>query len=179
MSDDFPDDKDRRPYAYPPAIKKADIAHEYTKDKFEQQQVPKAPVRAIKIKGDALRNALRNGNPLDWNDIYERFVDLWQEARMVIWRAKHSRKGFKTYDEVKGKDVQTYLADDKLVLAGIDSTRAILDSLIKVRREAGNEATGIPRWAIERIERALRNHPEALNELLKDLAAESEKSVEQ
>jgi hypothetical protein len=34
------------------------------------------------------------------------------------------------------------------------------------------------RRAIERIERALRNHPEALNEMLKELAAEGEKQAE-
>ena len=49
--------------------------------------------------------------------------------------------------------------------------------MIKLRREMGHESTGIPRWAIERIERALRNHPEALNELLKELAAEDDRET--
>jgi hypothetical protein len=66
----------------------------------------------------------------------------------------------------------------KQVLAAIDTTRAVLDSLAKLRREMGHEATGIPRWAIERIERALRNHPEALNALLEELAADGEKQAE-
>jgi hypothetical protein len=61
-----------------------------------------------------------------------------------------------------------------VVFAAIDTTRGALDSLVKLRREMGNRNTGIPRWAIERIERALRNHPEALNELLKALANHDE-----
>ena len=77
-----------------------------------------------------------------------------------------------------GKSVLTFVADDRLVLQALDVTRGILDSLIKLRKEMGHDSTGIPRWAIERIERALRNHPEALNELLKELAAEGEKQTE-
>jgi hypothetical protein len=42
----------------------------------------------------------------------------------------------------------------------------------------GHEAAGIRRKAIERIERALRNHPAVLNELLRELAAEGEKQAE-
>jgi len=60
------------------------------------------------------------------------------------------------------------------VLAALDTSRGILDSIVKLRREMGPADTGIPRWAIERIERALRNHPEALNALLRELAAEEE-----
>ena len=59
--------------------------------------------------------------------------------------------------------------DEKQVLSAIDTTRAVLDSLVKLRREMGHEDTGIPRWAIERT---LRNHPEALEALLKELAIE-------
>jgi hypothetical protein len=58
------------------------------------------------------------------------------------------------------------------VLAALDTSRGILDSIVKLRREMGPADTGIPRWAIERIERTLRNHPEAQRELLKGLAAE-------
>jgi hypothetical protein len=64
------------------------------------------------------------------------------------------------------------------VLQAIDTTRGILDSMVKLRREMGHEATGIPYWAIERIQRALRNHPEALNALLRELAADSDKPAE-
>ena len=67
----------------------------------------------------------------------------------------------------------TFGVDEKQVLSAIDTTRAVLDSLVKLRREMGPE-TGIPRWAIERIECALRNHPAALKALLKELAAEEE-----
>ena len=44
--------------------------------------------------------------------------------------------------------------------------------IIKLSGEMSHDDTGIPRWAIERIERTLRNHPEAQRELLKELAAE-------
>ena len=44
--------------------------------------------------------------------------------------------------------------------------------IIKLSGEMSHDDTGIPRWAIERIERALRDHPEALYELPKELAAE-------
>jgi hypothetical protein len=74
--------------------------------------------------------------------------------------------------------VLTFGVDEKLVLQAIDTTRGILDSIVRLRREMGHEDTGIPRWAIARIECALRNHPEALNELLKELVAEGEKQVE-
>jgi len=39
----------------------------------------------------------------------------------------------------------------------------------------GHESTGIPRWAIEKIERALRDYPEAQRALLKELAAEDDR----
>ena len=112
-------------------------------------------------------------HPLDYSDIYERFIDLWQEARLAIWRAKHSKAGIKQWNAEEGRDVLTFGVDEKLVLAAIDTTRAVLYSLVKLRREMGPE-TGIPRWAIERIECALRNHPAALKALLKELAAEEE-----
>jgi hypothetical protein len=38
----------------------------------------------------------------------------------------------------------------------------------------GNQDTGFPRWAIEKIERALHNYPTALKALLKELADEDE-----
>ena len=42
----------------------------------------------------------------------------------------------------------TFGVHEKLGLAGIDTTRGILDSIIKLHREMGQETTGIPRWAI-------------------------------
>ena len=50
--------------------------------------------------------------------------------------------------------------------------------MMRLREKMGPETTGVPRWAIERIERALRDHPEALNALLKELAAEGEKETD-
>ena len=58
----------------------------------------------------------------------------------------------------EGREVLTFTVDEKQVLAAIDATRGILDSIVKLRREMGHQDTGIPRWAIERIERDLRNH---------------------
>lgn len=144
----------------------------------EQQKRPKAPLRALRIKGAELRAAVRTGNTLDWTDIHDRYVDLWQEARLTLWRAKHSKAGPPQNDPVTGKKILTFVPDEKLVLQTIDTTRALLDSMVKIRREMGHEASGIPRWAIERISSALRDHPSALNALLKDLAADTEKLAE-
>jgi hypothetical protein len=58
------------------------ISNEFRNGKTPQEKLPKAPFRAIIIKGNALRAAIRNGNRLDYSDLYERFVDLWQEARL-------------------------------------------------------------------------------------------------
>ena len=160
----------------PPEIPESSLPERVRPNKFRQQLLPRAPLRAIKIKGDQLRAAVRQGHQLDWDDIHERFVDLWQEARHTLWRAKHQKAGLKTWDPHTCKEVLSFTADDKLVLQAIDTVRGILDSMIKLRREMGHEATGIPRWAIERIEKALRGHPEALNQLLKELAAENDKA---
>jgi hypothetical protein len=165
-------------YKLPQPPEKHLVPNEYTAEKFRQQPPPKAPVRAIKIKGDQLRAAVRNGKQLDWADIHERFVDLWQEGRMCVWRAKHSKSALKVWDPHLQQHVQSFTVDEKLVLSALDTLRGILDSIVKVRREMGHDASGIPRWAIERIERALRNHPEAMSELLKELAAEDEKLAE-
>ena len=58
------------------------------------------------------------------------------------------------------------------MLAAIDTTRGILDSSVKLRREMATKIPAFRRWAIERIERALRNHPEARNAPLPELAAD-------
>lgn len=158
---------------YPPSTPEDKLPERFRPAKFKQSDLPRAPLRAIRIKGDQLRAAVRNGRQLDWSDIHERYVDLWQEARHTLWRAKHQKAGFKTWDPVSGKEVMGFTADDKLVLAAIDTIRGILDSMIKLRREVGHEATGIPRWAIERIEKELKHHPEALSALLKGLAEEA------
>lgn len=162
----------------PRPIPKKLIANEYTPDRFKQQPLDRAPLRAITIKGNALRAAMRNGNKLDWSDIHERYVDLWQEARLAIWRAKHKKAGVKTYDPHVGKEVLAFVADEGMILKALDTTRAIIDSMVKLRREVDHDSTGIPRWAIERIERALRDFPEAQHALLKELAAENEKDAE-
>src|SRR5215469_2513972 len=151
------------------------IPNAYQNGKTVQKKPPKAPLRAITIKGNEPRAAIRNGNPLDWTDLYERFVDLWKEARLAIWRAKHSKAGTSQWDPKQAREVLTFTVDEKQVLAAIDTTRGILDSMIKLRREMGHESTGIPRWAIERIERALRDYPEAQRALLKELAAEDDR----
>ena len=97
---------------------------------------------------------------------------MWQEARLAIWRARHNKAGIKQLDAKKGYHVLTFGGDEKQVLQAVETTRGVLDSLVKLRREMGLETTGIPRSATERIERALRNHPEALNALLKELASD-------
>jgi hypothetical protein len=51
---------------------------------------------------------VRDGNPLDWSDINERFVDLWHEASMTIWRAKHSKAGLKQIDPQTVQQVRTF-----------------------------------------------------------------------
>ena len=153
------------------------IPNAYKNGKTVQKKPPKAPLRAITIKGNELRAAIRNGKPLDWSDLHERFVDLWQEARLYIWRAKHSKAGVPQWDAQQAREVLTFTADEKQVLAAIDTTRGILDSMTKLRREMGQESTGIPRWAIEKIERALRDYPEAQQALLKELAAEDDRGT--
>ena len=169
------DDHERR---LPPPIDESRLLNEFRNGHTRQQKPPRAPFRAISAKANALPIAARNGNTLDYADLHERFVDLWHEARLAIWRAKHSKAGIKLWDADEQRDVLTFVVDEKQVLAAIDTTRAVLDSMVKLRREMGPETTGIPRWAIERIERALRNHPEALNALLEELAADGEKQAE-
>ena len=41
----------------------------------------------------------------------------------------------------------------------------------------GNADTGLPRWIVEKIERALRDHPAAQRALLKELAAEDDRET--
>jgi hypothetical protein len=160
------DDHERR---LPPPIDESRFPND-VRNGLTQEKRPRAPFRAIVAKGNELRIALHQ--PLDWSDIHARFVDLWQEARLAIWRAKHHKAGIKEIDPQTGKQVLTFTVDERQVLAALDTTRAILDSIVKLRRTMGPADTGIPRWAVERIERALRNHPEAQRELLKELAAE-------
>jgi hypothetical protein len=158
----------------PPPIPENLIPNEFRNGHTRQQKPPRMPFRAISRKAAELRATVRNGNPLDYADLYERFVDLWQEARQVIWRAKHSKAGIKQWNDDTQQLDLTFVADERVVLAAIDTTKGVLDSLVKLRREMGNQNTGIPSWAIERIERALRNYPEALHALLKALAEEEE-----
>jgi hypothetical protein len=172
--DDFEDERQ-----LPPEIPEHLIPNEYKPDKWAQQRLPKPPLRALKQKGDALRASIRTGRTIDYGDIHERYVDLWQEARMVVWRAKHSKAGVKTWDPVVGKNVQSFICDEKLILSAIDTTRGVLDSLIKLRKEIGAEGAGIPGWAIARIEKALRSHPAALKELMRELATEEEKLADE
>jgi hypothetical protein len=54
-----------------------------------------------------------------------------------------------------------------------------LDSIIKLRRQMGHEATGIPRWGHRAHRTRVGNHPEALNALVRKLAAEGEKLAEE
>jgi hypothetical protein len=162
----------------PPPIPAKLISNEWRNGKVRQASPPRPPLRAVKLKGDQLRAAVRNGSALDWSDLHERFVDLWQESRTVIWRAKHAKCGLKQTDPVTGQSVLTFVANDRLVLEAINTTRGVLDSLVKLRREMDRDTTGIPRWAIDRIERALRNYPEAMSKLLKELAAKGDKQTE-
>lgn len=131
----------------------------------------RAPIRAIQIKGDQLRANLYKADVIDWSDIYNRYVDLWQEARLTIWRAKRSKTGIKTFDPESGKDVLSFICDDKLVLDAITVVRGVLDSMVHLRSNMmKSEGIGIPRWAIKRIEMALHDHPEARDAILTRLA---------
>jgi hypothetical protein len=170
MANNNNDDHERR---LPPPIDESRLPND-VRNGLTQEKKPRAPFRAIVAKGNELRTALRHGQPLDWSDIHGRFVDLWQEARLAVWRAKHHKAGITEIDPQTGKPVLTFTVDERQVLAALDTTRGTLDSIVKLRHAMGNDDTGIPRWAIERIERALRNHPEALNALLRELAAEEE-----
>ena len=162
---------------YPDPKPKHLLPHKIQDGMWKQQRVDKPPLRALTIKGNQLREAMRGGNPLDWVDIHERFVDLWQEARLTIWRAKRKKAGLQDIDPLTGKTVQMYIPDDGLVLQAIDVTRKVLEGIMKLRREMGAEKSGIPRWAIERIERGLRNYPEAQHALLKELASENDEDL--
>jgi hypothetical protein len=157
-----------------PVFDETKVPNDYRNGKVRHQALPKQPARAIAFKAAELRAAMRHGNPIDWSDLYGRFVDLWQEGRLALWRAKHHKAGLKKWDPDTQQDVQTFTVDEKQVLATIDTLRGVLDSMAKIRREMGPEITGVPRWAIEKIERALRDHPEALKALLKELAEEME-----
>src|SRR6516165_5281102 len=106
------------------------LSNEYRNGKTRHEKLPKVPSRAIAAKADALRSAVRNGNPLDSAELQERYVDLWHEARLAIWRAKHSKAGIKQHDEITDQDVLTFVVDEKQVLAAIDTTRSVLDSLV-------------------------------------------------
>lgn len=162
----------------PAEINPKDMPHEWGEDKFKQEQLERPPIRALAIKGRQLREAIRGGNLIEWGEIHERFVDLWQEARLVIWRAKHRKKGTREYDPVVGKVVATYVPDDRMVLEAIGTVKGLLDSMMRLRKEMGSSRSGVPRWAIERIERGLRNYPEAQQALLKELMAEQDEPEE-
>jgi hypothetical protein len=155
-----------------PAFDESKLSNEFCgPNGTRQASPPRMPSRAIAVKAAELRASLRI-NPLDYSDIHERFVDLWQEARQVIWRAKHNKAGQKILDPTTGKQTLTFISDEKLVLQAIDTTKGVLDSLLKLRRQMGHEANQIPRWAIEKIEYALRDHPAAMKALLKAIATE-------
>lgn len=146
------------------------IPDAYLPGKFAQTDAPRAPFRAVRIKGHQLRAKIYSPKDVDWGDIYGRYVDLWQEARMVIWRAKHAKAGPRTYDPDKGKEILSFVADDKLVLEAVNTVKNVLDSMVRLRRDMTVEGPGIPRWAISKIEEALREHPDALEAILEALA---------
>jgi hypothetical protein len=156
----------------PSPIPDRSIPNEFRDGKTRQAKPPRMPSRAIAAKANELRAAIRNGGPPDWSDLYERFCDLWQEARQVIWRAKHSKAGLEQWEPEEGRDVLTFVAEERLVLQAIDTTRGVLDSLVRLRAKMPPTRTSIPRWAIERIERVLRNQPKALEALLAELTSE-------
>jgi hypothetical protein len=163
------DDNERRL----PVFGETKLSNEFRNGTTRQATPPRMPSRAIAVKAAELRAAARI-NPLDYSDLHERFVDLWHEARLAIWRAKHSKAGQKIIDPDTGKQTLTFVVDEKLVLQAIDTTKGILDSMVKLRRQMDPAANAIPRYAIEKIERALRDHPAALKALLKALADDSD-----
>jgi hypothetical protein len=167
MSTNNNDDHERRL----PVLDESKLSNEYRNGKTRQASPPKAPLRAMAAKAAELRAAMRHGSAPDWADINDRLADLWHEARLAIWRAKPSKAGMKQYDVEEQKDVLTFVVDEKQVLAAIDTCRGVLDSMIKLREKMGPD-TGIPRWAIDKIEHALRNHPQALLALLQELGDE-------
>jgi hypothetical protein len=163
------DDNERRL----PTFDESKLSNEYRNGTTRHQKLPRMPSRAIAVKAAELRAAARI-NPLDYSDLHEGFVDLWHEARLAIWRAKHSKAGVKEIDPETGKQTLTFVVDEKLVLAAIDTTKGVLDSMVKLREKIGPDSTAIPRWAFERIERALRNYPDARLALLKELAGDND-----
>jgi hypothetical protein len=90
MNNNHNDDDERRL----PVFDESKLSNEFRNGKTRQASPPRMPSRAIAVKAAELRAAARI-NPLDCADFHERFVDLWQEARQVIWRAKHSKAGQK------------------------------------------------------------------------------------
>jgi hypothetical protein len=156
-----------------PVFDESKVPNEFRNGQTRQASPPRMPSRAIAVKAAELRAAARI-NPLDYADLHERFVDLWHEARLAMWRAKHSKAGQKITDPDTGKQTLTFVVDEKLVLQAIDTTRGVLDSMVKLRRQMEPAANQIPRYAIEKIERALRDHPAALKALFKALADETD-----
>ena len=97
------------------------ISNDFRNGKRRQERVPRPPVRAIAVKAAELRAAARL-NPLDFDDIHARYADLWAECRMVIWRAKHSKRALSTRDPLTGAEVDGFVPDDKTVLDGQHAT---------------------------------------------------------
>jgi hypothetical protein len=148
------------------------LTNEYRNGKTRHQSLPKQPARAVAAKAAEMRSTMLRHGPIDWSDLHARYVDLWHEARLALWRAKHSKAGIKKWNEEEQRDELTFVVDEKQVLACIDTTRGVLDSIVRLRDRIGPDAVGIPHWAIVRIERALRDHPKALHALLQELATE-------
>ena len=174
MAEDYFDDDARQHPKPPPPEHIPNRARGVLNGTYRQSEKGKPPVRAITLKGEKLRRDVTLGPALgrepDWAEIYARYVDLWQEARLVIWRAKRAKAGLSQIDPKTGVTIATFVADDRTVLQAIDVTKGVLDSMIKLRRDLRGEAIGLPRWAIRRIESALDDHPSARDALLSALA---------
>ena len=62
------DNNERR---LPPRLPEKFVPNKVRNGSWREETPPRAPLRAIRIKGDALRAAVRNGSQLDWTDIHE------------------------------------------------------------------------------------------------------------
>jgi hypothetical protein len=193
------DDSDGRPLPYPEPHPEKDIPNKYRgvirdskthypygpqqsryrkgKDglafiaQYKHDTLPRAPSRAIRFKGQQLVDATYNKD-IDWHDLFARYVDLWQESRMVLWRSKHSKPGLEIWDEKEKRMVRTFTSDDRMVLDAVVVIKSVLDSMVRLRKDmiGPDGGSGIPRWAIDRINEALQAHPEALEALIEALA---------
>jgi hypothetical protein len=166
-----PEEKKQAPRASKEAAQEA-----YAEMAQEERKHLRLPVRAMfkkaaQLRADAQRPEI---NPLLF---YNLMVDMYKESRMCLNRTKLTQTIGKIYNPQKKRWETTFTVDDKLVMEAIKCTSQIIKDLEEMRQGMAAEDTGIPRWAIEKIEQGLKNHPEARLALLESLAAGQEKDA--